>query len=127
MAFIKQNNNQQNLNSFEKISEKQFEKTTPPKIVTQSVPFVFLKKIEEGKQIYRGFVPGIVMKDVISENLETCKTELESKIKEKLKAKVQLASPMPYFPTNEEILKGYDNVCLIKRMKFSYREYQTRL
>ena len=127
MAFKKSEETNQQLHSFDSLSEKQFEKVDPPKILTISVPLVFLKTKDGDKILYRGFIPGIVMKDVIDESLDTCKELLTEKAKEKLKAKVQLASQMPYFPSNEEVLKGYDNVCLIKRIKFSYREYQTRI
>lgn len=127
MAFKKSEQEQQQLHTFEKISEKKFENVTPPQIITASVPLVFMKKNQDGNIVYRGFVPGIVMKDITSANLEDCKKLLLEKTKDKLKAKIQLASPMPYFPENEEILKGYDDVCLIKRIKFTYREYQTKI
>lgn len=127
MAFIKNQQGEQKLHSFEKLGEKQFETVAQPQTITTSVPLVFMKKIENGNVVYRGFVPGIVMKDVISSDLEKCKQILLDKAKDKLKAKIQLASPMPYFPENQEILKGYDDVCLIKRIKFSYREYQTKI
>ena len=127
MAFKKSEQGHQQLHAFEKIGEKKFENVTPPQIITASVPLVIMKKNQDGNIVYRGFVPGIVMKDVISSNLEDCKKLLLEKTKDKLKAKIQLASPMPYFPENEEILKGYDDVCLIKRIKFTYREYQTKI
>lgn len=127
MAFKKTEEGEKKLHSFEKIGEKQFETVAPPQTITASVPLVFMKKTQDGNVVYRGFVPGIVMKDVISSDLEECKQLLLEKAKDKLKAKIQLASPMPYFPENEEILKGYDDVCLIKRIKFTYREYQTRI
>ena len=127
MAFKKSEQGEQKLHSFEKIGEKQFEAVAPPQTITVSVPLVFMKKSQDGNIQYRGFVPGIVMKDVTSSDLEECKTLLLEKAKDKLKTKIQLASPMPYFPENEEILKGYDDVCLIKRIKFSYREYQTKI
>ena len=127
MAFIKNQQGEQKLHTFEKLGEKQFETVTPPQTITASVPLVFMRKIENGNVVYRGFVPGIVMKDITSSNLEECKQVLLEKAKDKLKSKIQLASPMPYFPENEEILKGYDDVCLIKRIKFSYREYQTKI
>lgn len=127
MAFKKSEQGEHQLHSFEKIGAKQFETVLPPKTITASVPLVFMKKMQDGNVVYRGFVPGIVMKDVISSDLEECKQLLLEKAKDKLKAKIQLASPMPYFPENEEILKGYDDVCLIKRIKFTYREYQTKI
>ena len=127
MAFVKNQQGEQKLHSFEKLGKKQFETVPPPKTITTSVPLVFMKKNENGSVVYRGFVPGIVMKDVISTDLEECKQILLDKAKDKLKAKIQLASPMPYFPENEEILKGYDDVCFIKRIKFSYRECQTKI
>ena len=127
MAFKKTEEGEQKLHTFEKLGEKQFGTVSPPQPITTSVPLVFMKKTQDGNVVYRGFVPGIVMKDVISSDLEECKQLLVEKAKDKLKAKIQLASPMPYFPENEEILKGYDDVCLIKRIKFTYREYQTKI
>ena len=105
MAFKKTEEEEKKLHSFEKIGEKQFETVAPPQTITASVPLVFMKKTQDGNVVYRGFVPGIVMKDVISSDLEECKQLLLEKAKDKLKAKIQLASPMPYFPENEEILE----------------------
>ena len=61
------------------------------------------------------------MRDVTSENLEDCKDKLLAKAKDKLREKASLSGRMPYFPTNEEILKDFDNICLIKRIKFTFR------
>lgn len=77
-----------------------------------NIPLVFTK--EDGK--YHGFVPGIIMRDVVENDLEICKQKLLETIKPILKNKVSNNLPFPFFPTNEEIKKDFKSVVLIKRI-----------
>ena len=124
MAFKKtENNNQDVLHNFGTLGDKNMGPVPEIKKTTISVPMVFVKKVENGEKFYHGFVPGIMMKNVISKNLEECQQQLLPLIQEKLKTKIQLKGTMPYFPTNEEIIKDFDNVSCIKRFKITYRPY----
>ena len=72
-----------------------------------SIPLVFTL---EGSQ-YHGFVPGIVMKDIVEQTIEECQIKLISFIKSMIDNK----QPFPFFPTNDEIKKDYAKTVLIKR------------
>ena len=76
-----------------------------------SIPLVFTL---EGSE-YHGFVPGIVMKDIVSSNLEECQNLLVAFIKKTVKSMIDNKQPFPFFPTNEEIKKDYVKTVLIKR------------
>ena len=124
MAFKKTENENQNvLHNFSTLGEKNMGPVPEIKKTTINVPMVFVKKIENGEKYYHGFVPGIMMKNIISKSLEDCQQKLLPLIQEKLKTKIQLKSTLPYFPTNEEIVKDFDNVVCIKRFKITYRPY----
>ena len=75
-----------------------------------SIPLVFTK--EKGE--FHGFVPGIVMLDVVSKDLEICKQKLLETIKPILKNKISNNLPFPFVPSNEEIKKDFKDVVLIK-------------
>lgn len=75
-----------------------------------NIPLVFTK--EKGE--FHGFVPGIVMKDVVDIDLDNCKKKLLQAIKPILMNKVQHDLPFPFFPSNEEIKKDFKDVVLIK-------------
>lgn len=77
-----------------------------------SIPLVFTKENSQ----FHGFVPGIVMQDVIENDLELCKTNLLQQIKIILKNRISNKLPFPFFPTNEDIKKDFKNVVLIKRI-----------
>ena len=126
MAFLKNNTNQPPV-APSGFSEKTLEQKQPSQVVTISVPLVFTRHKDGDTITYKGFVPGIIMRDIVSSDLEDCKAKLMEKAQDKLTVKVQLKSQMPFFPTNEEIKVDFDNVCLIKRIKFSYKDYEPNL
>ena len=77
-----------------------------------SIPLV----IQKGENVYQGFVPGFVMKDVVSTNLEICKSKLLEYAKQVIKTRIKNNQGFPFFPTNEEIKQDYKNIVLIKRI-----------
>ena len=89
--------------------------TNPPTSVKDgkvSIPLVFTK--EEGK--IHGFVPGIVMSDIVEDNIELCQKKLLNFVKVDVKNKKDANAPFPFFPTNEQIKKDFKHVVLIKRI-----------
>ena len=82
-----------------------------------NIPLVFTK--ENGK--YHGFIPGIVMQDIIEDNLDACKLKLVDAVKPILKNKIANNLPFPFFPTNEEIKTDFKNVVLIKRISVTIK------
>ncbi len=77
-----------------------------------SIPLVVTKE----KNDFHGFVPGIVMTDIIDKNLDTCKQRLIDYIKTVVKNMIKNKKSFPYFPDNETIKKDFDGVVLIKRI-----------
>ena len=104
MAFIKKTSF-----NFEDVKQEPILSVENDKV---SIPLVFTK--ENG--LYHGFVPGILMKDIIDATLDACSKNLLEFIKEDIKNKIRNKFPFPYFPTNEEIKADFDNVVLIKRI-----------
>ena len=121
MAFKKSEETPQVTQTLHGLGSKNPEAPTKAVLETVSVPLCIRKKKESDSIEYVGFIPGIIMRDVTSDNLEDCKEKLLAKAKDKLREKASLSGKMPYFPTNEEILKDFDNVVLIKRIKFTFR------
>ncbi len=105
MAFIKSNN---------------FAFEEKPKLTVASsevdgkvnIPLVITK--ENGG--YHGFIPGIVMKDIVCLTTQECEVKLKDFIKLYVKKAKQENLPYPFFPTNEEIKKDFKNVVVIKRL-----------
>ena len=58
MAFIKNQQGEQKLHSFEKLGQKQFEQVTQPQTITASVPLVFMKKNRKRKCCLPWFCAG---------------------------------------------------------------------
>ena len=77
------------------------------------VPFVFLK-LKDG---YHGFVPGIVKRDVIDEDYNRCVASLEDKMKDEIDKIKKGAVAIPFFPTDEQIYRDFDDVYAIIRKK----------
>lgn len=76
-----------------------------------SIPLVISKKEgKENKVSYIGFIPGFLMKNIIADNVNDCKTELKNFLMNKLKQLMKNNEPFPFFPTKVEILKNYDNI-----------------
>ncbi len=77
-----------------------------------SIPLVIMHT----NNVYQGFVPGFVMKDVVDSNLDSCKQKLLVYVKQIIKTKITNNQSFPFFPTNEQIKQDYKNVILIKRI-----------
>ncbi len=103
MAFVK------NYFSINKTYSEQKSELKDNKI---SIPLVFTKE----KNNFHGFVPGIVMTDIIDKNLDICKQRLIDYLKDIIKVYLKGEKQFPYFPDNETIKKDFDGVVLIKRI-----------
>lgn len=101
MAFVKRN-----YFAFEQNKEEN------PKEEKISIPLVFTR--ENGK--IHGFVPGIVMKDVVCETKDECEKILKQHIKTFVIKTRKDGSDFPFFPSNEHIKRDFKNVILIKRV-----------
>ena len=77
-----------------------------------SIPMVITK---EGKE-YHGFVPGIVMQDIVNKEIDACKAELDSFTKKRVKNMIVKKVSFPNFPTNQQIKENFEGVVLIKRI-----------
>ena len=119
MAFKKTENEPQILATG--LGNKNAEQPAKATLETVSVPLCIKKQKENDGVTYIGFIPGIIMRDVTSTSLDDCKEKLLETAKDKLREKASLSGRMPYFPTNDEILQDFDNICLIKRIKFTFR------
>ncbi len=83
-----------------------------------SVPLVVLKNdIKNSSSRFIGFIPGFLMKNIISNEKEECMLKLKTFLKKKLKVMMKNNEPFPFFPSKQEILKEYDNVELIEFIK----------
>ena len=106
MAFIKKNN-------FVFEQKSQTEKVENKEEQTKiSIPLVFTR--EDGK--IHGFVPGIVMKDIIEDNTKDCEKNLKEHVKKFVIQTRKEQMPFPFFPTNEQIKRDFKHVVLIKRV-----------
>ena len=111
MAFVKRN-----YFAFEQKEEKTPEnKQDDSKI---SIPLVFTR--ENGK--IHGFVPGIVMKDIVHEEIAQCEQDLKEHVKKfVIKTRNEKAS-FPFFPTNEQIKRDFKHVVLINRFNIQNKK-----
>ena len=114
MAFIKRNYFAFEQNKESKEEKK--EKETENKI---SIPLVFTR--ENGK--IHGFVPGIVMKDIVHDTKEQCEKDLKEHVKKFVIKTRNEGSSFPYFPSNEHIKRDFKNVILIKRVNIEKINY----
>ena len=78
------------------------------------IPLVFILENEK----YHGFVPGFVMKDIISSNLNECKKMLTNYVKTEVKKMIEENIDFPYFPEDGEIKEDFKNVVDILRKSF---------
>ena len=77
-----------------------------------SIPLVITK--ENGE--YHGFVPGIVMNDIVCKDILECQNKLKEFVKNYVLEARKNNSPYPFFPTNEEIKADFGKVVMIKRI-----------
>ena len=82
------------------------------------VPLVVnTRKDKDGKLTYHGFVPGIMVEDVVDTDLETVKSALDTKIKKVIGNMINDNIPFPFFPDKDQIIKDYKDVVFIKLLK----------
>lgn len=82
------------------------------------VPLIINTRTEtDGSKKYHGFVPGIMMPDVIGTDIEEVKKELDVKAKEKIKEMLKDSTPFPFFPDEQHIYEDFDDVEYIKFYK----------
>lgn len=74
------------------------------------VPFVFIKESDG----FHGFVPGIIKRDIVDKEFVKCLYRLEHDI-ELLVKQMKATDQIPFFPTDEEIYRDFDNVYKIIR------------
>ena len=77
------------------------------------VPFVLLK-LKDG---YHGFVPGIVKRDVIDDDYNRCVARLEINMESEIEKMKRGVLSIPFFPTDEQIYRDFDDVYAIIRKK----------
>ena len=78
------------------------------------IPLVFTLENEK----YHGFVPGFVMRDIISSDLNECKKMLTNYVKTEAKKMIEENIDFPYFPEDGEIKADFKNVVDILRKSF---------
>ncbi len=78
------------------------------------LPMVIISETENNVTTYIGFVPGIELKKITSLSVDTCKSNLLKETKSKVKEMIENDLPFPFFPTKEEIMEDFENVCYIK-------------
>ena len=76
------------------------------------IPFVVTHENNE----YHGFVPGILMQDIICSTKEECIEKLKPFVKKYVIDTKNKQLDFPFFPTNEQIKQDFKNVVLIKRV-----------
>lgn len=72
--------------------------------------------ITKEDNLYHGFVPGVVMNDIICEDIKECELKVKDFIRQYVYRQKQQNLPYPFFPSNEEIKSDFKKVVLIKRL-----------
>lgn len=80
-------------------------------------PLVILKKIVDNETKYIGFVPGLLMNNIESANIEDVKAKLEKQTKSFINKMLKEDKPFPFFPTKEEIIEDYPETTYLKFIK----------
>ena len=115
MAFVKRNYFAFEQNE-EKQKEQQLQKQQDDTKI--SIPLVFTR--ENGK--IHGFVPGIVMKDIVHVEIIQCEKDLKEHVRKfVIKTRAENLS-FPFFPTNEQIKRDFKHVVLIKRLNIQNKK-----
>ncbi len=83
-------------------------------VVDKKITIPLVVTLED--KTYHGFVPGIVMNDIIENDIEKCLNALKEYVKKYVLQKIKNKQPFPFFPTNEEIKSDFKNVVHIKRL-----------
>lgn len=74
-----------------------------------SIPLVVLKNTTQNSS-YIGFIPGFLMKNISAQTPKQCIEKLKEYLNTKLKTMIKQNEPFPFFPTEEEIKKDWENV-----------------
>ena len=78
---------------------------------------VIRQESTDGKNHYAGFVPGIIMKNVVAGTERECMENLKETFSHIVKDMYKKKVPFPFFPTKEEIYKDYQDVKSIAYIK----------
>ena len=81
------------------------------------LPMVIRKRKIDNEIKFTGFVPGFYEKDIIEDNLEKCKELLLERTKEKVSKMLKDDSPLPFFPTKEELMEDFNDIVHITFIK----------
>ena len=84
---------------------------------TVKIPLVICDERNEKAGAFCGFVPGLVMKDISSKYLESCKKRLLAVVKVKVLNMIKNGEPFPFFPDEKEIREDFKNVVDINYIK----------
>lgn len=85
----------------------------------QEVPMVILKNVEDGKDVYEGFVPGLLFNLVRAQSIEECEKLLKDATINHLKQMYKQEIPFPFFPDKKDIEKDFKSVKKIIYLKIS--------
>lgn len=81
------------------------------------LPMVIRKRKIENEIKFTGFVPGFSAQDIIKDDLEQCKKILFERTKEKVSKMLEDNSPLPFFPTKEELMEDFNDIVHITFIK----------
>jgi len=79
-----------------------------------NMPLVIIKN---SNNTFNGFIPGLTKNDIVSDSLDLCKINLKEQALNIIKDYKKNNTPFPFFPTKEELLKDFENVCYISFIK----------
>ncbi len=82
-----------------------------------NMPLVITRVVEDDVELYHGFVPGLTKEDCISPSLDSCKARLKKDADKLVDKYLKENIEFPFFPTKEEIIEDFENVCYIKFIK----------
>ena len=92
-----------------------------------SMPLVIIKEINQTETKFRGFIPALTNKDVITDNLDDCKTALKQKAKKIVHQMAKDNLEFPFFPCKEEITNDFKNVYQIIYIKIKSKKRKSQI
>ena len=81
------------------------------------LPLVVTKVAENGVYVYHGFVPGFTKEDCRATTQESCVKMLKGEVDKLIDYYLKNNMAFPFFPTKEEVIADFDNVCHITMIK----------
>ena len=86
---------------------------------TVLVPLVILKEQKNNVTKFRGFIPALTKKDIVSNTLESCKQQIKQTANLIINNMAKNNLPFPFFPTKQQLKTDYPNLCEIIYIKIS--------